>query len=71
MTEKITREMTFREVLTKRPDAASKLMERGFHCVGCAMASQETLEEGAKSHGLSDKEIDELVKELNEPAKKE
>jgi len=35
-------------------------------CIGCAMARLETIEQGAKAHGFSDEDVDELVKKLNE-----
>jgi len=62
---KITKDMTFAELLEKKESAGLVLSKRGFHCIGCIMASGESIEEGAKVHGLSDKEIDELIDELN------
>jgi len=37
-----------------------------FHCLGCAAASFENLEEGAKAHGI---DVDKIVKELNNAIK--
>ncbi|MGM5487845.1 MAG: DUF1858 domain-containing protein [Nanobdellota archaeon] len=54
--------MTIRDVLSKKPEAASILQRFGMHCLGCMIASSETIEEGAKAHGI---EPDELIKELN------
>lgn len=57
---------TIAEVLEKKgEEAAEILLEAGMGCVGCAMASGETLEQGCKAHGISDKEIDEIVNKLN------
>jgi hypothetical protein len=33
--------------------------------MGCPMAMEETVEQGCKAHGMSDKEIDELLKKVN------
>lgn len=65
MAKKIDKDMTIGEIVKKHPEAAQVLMEHGFHCLGCAMASMETLEQGAKAHGMDDRQVRELVKELN------
>ncbi len=67
---KITKENTIGEVLEKYPKAAEFLMEKGFHCLGCAMAASETLEEGFKAHGYSDEEVEKVIKEMNELVEK-
>ena len=54
--------MSFAEILSKKPEAAGVLMEKGMHCCGCPMSQMETLEQGACAHGL---DADEIVKELN------
>lgn len=64
---KITKKTKIVELVSGHPEAVGILMERGFHCIGCAMASFETLEEGAKAHGMNDEQIEALVKELNLP----
>jgi iron-sulfur cluster assembly accessory protein len=38
----------------------------GLHCVGCAANPQDTIEAGAKYHGMSDEEITGLVTEIND-----
>ena len=53
------------EILMKKPEAARLLLESGMHCIGCPMAMQESLEQGCLSHGMTEKQIDKLVKELN------
>lgn len=60
--EIITKEMTFGEVLRKYPGTAGVFMKHGMHCIGCAMASMEPIEQGAAVHGM---DADELVKDLN------
>lgn len=63
MTNKITKKMSFAEIIEKHPEAVEILMNKGMHCMGCPMAQMESLEDGAKAHGL---DVDEIVKELNE-----
>jgi len=42
------------------------LFESGMHCLGCSMAMEETIGQGCLAHGMSEKQIDELVEKLNE-----
>ena len=70
--KKITKKMMIGEILAQNPDLGEVLIEHGFGCVGCAMAGMETLEEGAKAHGMANEDIKVLVETLNEridPAK--
>jgi len=60
--EKITKGMTFAEVLQKYPEVANIFFKHGMSCVGCPFAMQETIEQGCKAHGLNPKK---LVNELN------
>lgn len=53
------------KTVEKYPFLAELMMERGLHCVGCVASPVETIEEGVKSHGASDKEVNELIKQLN------
>lgn len=63
---KITKDMTFAEILELNREAGMKLAERGMFCGGCPMAQMETLERGCRAHGV---DVDEVVKELNEDGK--
>jgi len=65
MTKKISPKMTFRELLNEIPESADVLMEAGMHCFGCPMSQMETIEQGAMAHGLSKKQIDELMNKIN------
>jgi len=67
----ITSKMTFSEIFEKRPDSIAVLFESGLHCVGCGMAASETFEEGCKAHGMDKKQIDFLIKKMNEGGKGE
>jgi len=59
---KITKHMKIAEI-ENYSKAVEKLAEKGMFCLGCPLATSETLEKGAIIHGLNP---DELVKELNE-----
>lgn len=62
MSKKITKKTKFSEII-KYPEATELLMEKGMHCFGCPFAHEETLEQGAKSHGM---DADKIVNELNQ-----
>ncbi len=63
--KKITKKTKLMELITQKPEAAELLFQKGLTCIGCPMAMQETIEQGCKAHGMSDKEINKLIKELN------
>jgi hybrid cluster-associated redox disulfide protein len=64
---KITKDMTFAELIMNDRNAAKKLADKGLFCGGCPMAQFETIEQGAAAHGI---DADKLVKELNSKPKK-
>ena len=63
---KITKDMTLGDIISRYPKTAEIMMKRGLHCVGCHVAAFETLEQGAKAHGMSDKDIETMLKEMND-----
>ncbi len=68
--DKIKKNMTFAEVIEKFPESAAVMMSHGLHCVGCHVASYETIEQGAKAHGMNDKDLEKMMKEINKAASK-
>ena len=66
MEEKITKQMTLGDLVMKYPKAAKKLAKYGLHCVGCHVASFETIDQGAKAHGMKDAEIEKMIEDLNQ-----
>ncbi|MBL7147565.1 MAG: DUF1858 domain-containing protein [Nanoarchaeota archaeon] len=65
---KITKNMKLGDVISKHPKTIEIFLKNGLHCVGCHVASFETIEQGAKAHGMSDKNIENMIKELNKKA---
>jgi hybrid cluster-associated redox disulfide protein len=60
---KITKDVNIMELVGKYPQTAQILIEDyGMHCIGCMAASFETLEQGAKAHGMKAKQIEAMVK---------
>lgn len=58
--------MKIDEVLKKHPETADVFIKNGFHCVGCAAASFESIEQGAMAHGV---DMEELIEDLNKSIK--
>lgn len=64
---KITKSSKLSEIVSKHPETMGVFMKYGLHCIGCMAAQYETLEIGAKAHGI---DIKKIVKDLNEAIKK-
>jgi len=65
MTNTITKEMTIGDVVKEYPEVIETLLESGVHCVGCHVSYWETLEQGFKGHGMSDNDVNNVIKKLN------
>ncbi|HTZ41949.1 MAG TPA: DUF1858 domain-containing protein [Candidatus Omnitrophota bacterium] len=62
----IAKDMLMIDILSKYPEAAPILMGYGLHCVGCHFSGADTLEMGAKLHGMDKETIDMMLKDANE-----
>ncbi|MGB8656204.1 MAG: DUF1858 domain-containing protein [Candidatus Zixiibacteriota bacterium] len=60
--KKITKEMTFGEVLGRYPETVKTFFMYGMHCFGCHLAVDETIEQGALAHGV---DVGKLIEDLN------
>lgn len=67
--DKIKKDMTIGEVVVKFPETIPIMMRNGLHCVGCHVAAYETVEQGAAAHGMDEKQIETMVKDMNEAIK--
>jgi hybrid cluster-associated redox disulfide protein len=63
----ITKDMAIGEAVSKHPETIPVFLRNGLHCIGCAVANFENIEQGARAHGI---DIDRLMKELNEAVAK-
>lgn len=63
--ELITKDMLLMEVIEKYPNIAPILTGYGLHCVGCHFSSFDTVENGAKIHGLTADVIEMMLKDVN------
>ncbi len=55
------RESMISEILEDFPEAMPKFQELGMHCLGCALATAESLEQACAAHGI---DPDEFIIEL-------
>ena len=62
---KITKDMLIGDVVKKYPNSVNIMLDYGLECIGCHVATWETLEQGAQGHGI---DVDNLVRELNKKA---
>lgn len=67
MAEKITGKTKLVEVIQKHPETFQVFQDYGIHCIGCAMAAFETVEEGATAHGI---DVKKFLEDLNKAVKK-
>ncbi|HPF53953.1 MAG TPA: DUF1858 domain-containing protein [Eubacteriales bacterium] len=58
----ITKDMTIQKIITTDMELADLLIDAGMHCLGCAMAHSENLEQACAVHGI---DCDALVAALN------
>lgn len=62
----ITRDTLIGELVMSCPEAMPAFQAIGMHCMGCAMASAETVEQACAVHGVDpDEFIEQLIKYLN------
>lgn len=61
----ITKDMLVTEIVEKHEEAIPILMGYGLHCIGCSFSSFDTIESGAKLHGMDGKTIKMMMKDLN------
>lgn len=69
--QKITKNTLILEIAERYPQLVEILVEKyGLHCLGCSLSAVESLEEGGMGHGMSKKEIEKMIVELNKEVSK-
>ncbi len=61
----VTKDMVLGDIVERFPQAVFVMSQFGLHCVGCHANVFDTVEAGAKVHGMSDSEIDYMLAEVN------
>jgi len=62
MSGTITKDMSIMEIVQRYPETVPVFMRHGLHCLGCAIAQFETLEQGVVAHGM---DLEALLADLN------
>ncbi|MEA3544447.1 MAG: DUF1858 domain-containing protein [Thermodesulfobacteriota bacterium] len=62
MAPKITKDMTFHQILKMNPEVAKVLNQFNLGCAGCLGATTESIAQGVRAHGL---DVDEILAALN------
>lgn len=57
-----TKDMTIQSLIELDEGTAEILMNSGMHCIGCAMAHGETIEQACSVHGI---DADTLISQIN------
>ncbi len=58
--------MNVMEIIALHPGAADILAAYGLHCFQCAFNAHDSLEIGAKSHGLTDTDVQNMVTDIED-----
>ncbi len=61
----VTKDMLLMDILLAHPEVAPILMGYGLHCIGCHFSGYDTLEMGARIHGMDDETIGMMLKDVN------
>lgn len=67
--EEIKRNTLINPLLQRHPEVAEILMVYGLHCVGCIFSESDTIEDGARIHGMPEEDIDLMIKDANKTIK--
>ena len=59
----ITKDTIIADILKIAPDSVPLFRSIGMNCLGCAMASGETLEQACSAHGV---DVDDLLPKISE-----
>lgn len=62
---KVTKNDLIGKIIEKYPTIEEQFILHGMYCAGCYLNQYETIEIGAKSHGLSDRDIEKLIEDIN------
>ncbi len=62
---KITKESPIMDAIEKHPEIIPILLGYGLHCVGCHFSQFDTIENGAKIHGMSKENLKMMLKDVN------
>lgn len=59
----IAKQATIGQVVDEHPETVPVFLQHGLSCCGCAIARFESVEQGARAHGV---DVDALIRDLNQ-----
>lgn len=62
----IHKDILIEELVAIIPESVSYLMKKGIKCIACGEPIWGTLADATKEKGFSEKELDQVVEELNQ-----
>lgn len=62
---KITKDTKLDEVIKFYPKSTEIMLEYGLYCVSCPAMVFDTMEDAMKIHGLSEQDMEEMIKRIN------
>ena len=63
---KINKNMLISDIISQYPETMEVFLEYGLHCVTCHVSNVETLEQGAKRHGMDEQKVEHMIKDANQ-----
>ena len=58
----VAKDTVISEILMNAPDCVPLFQDIGMHCMGCALASGENVQEACEAHGV---DVDAFLEKLN------
>lgn len=65
----VTKDTNLGELVKSYPQTAEIMLDYGLHCVGCYANTYDSIEMGARVHGMTDEEVKEMLGRLNKAIK--
>ena len=62
---RITKKSPIMDAIERYPEITPVLLGYGLHCVGCHFSQFDTIENGAKIHGMSQEDLKMMLKDVN------
>ena len=59
----VVKETVIADIMMNAPDSVPLFQEIGMHCMGCALATGENVEQACMAHGV---DVDDFLKNLND-----
>ena len=59
----VTKDTIISDIMMNAPETMPLFQGIGMHCMGCALATGETVEQACNAHGV---EVESFIKKLNE-----